>query len=36
MKWKTILVGIAAITNLLTISTNGIAFADPQHCDRPG
>ena len=31
------LVGIATIANMMTISTHGgIAFADPQHCDRPG
>jgi len=36
MKWKMILVGIAAITGIMTINTDGIAFADPQHCDRTG
>jgi hypothetical protein len=36
MKWKTILVGIAAVASIMTISTHGTAFADPQHCDRQG
>ena len=36
IKWRTILVGISAIASLLTISTNSIVFADPQHCDRSG
>jgi hypothetical protein len=37
MKRKTILVRIAVIASIMTISTHGgIAFADPQHCDRPG
>jgi uncharacterized membrane protein len=36
-KWKTMLVGIAAIASIMTINTHvGIAFADPQHCDKPG
>lgn len=35
-QWKTILVGIAAIASILTTSIHGVAFADPQHCDRPG
>jgi hypothetical protein len=37
MKWNPILMGIAAIASIMTIDTHGgIAFADPQHCDRPG
>jgi hypothetical protein len=31
-----ILVGIAAIAGIMAINTDGIAFADPQHCDRTG
>jgi hypothetical protein len=37
MKWKMILVGTAVIASIMAISTHsGVAFADPQHCDRPG
>lgn len=37
MKRKMILIGIAAIASIMTISIHGgIAFADPQHCDGPG
>ena len=36
MKWKMILVGITAIAGIMAINTDGIAFADPQHCDRTG
>jgi hypothetical protein len=36
MKCKMILVGTAVIASIMTISTHGIAFADPKHCDRPG
>lgn len=33
MKWKTMLVGIAAISSIMAVNTHGLAFADPQHCD---
>jgi hypothetical protein len=37
MKWKMILVWIAVIASIIAIGTyGGIAFADPQHCDRQG
>jgi hypothetical protein len=36
MKWKMILVGIAAISSIMLVSTHRIASADPQHCDRSG
>jgi hypothetical protein len=35
MKWNPILMRIAAIASIMTINTHGgIAFTDPQHCDR--
>jgi hypothetical protein len=36
MTWKMMLVGIAAIASIMALNTHGVAFEDPQHCDRPG
>jgi len=36
-KWKMTFIGIAIVASIMIVSSNGgIAFADPQHCDRSG
>jgi|GraSoiStandDraft_4_1057263.scaffolds.fasta_scaffold1015124_2 hypothetical protein len=37
IKWKTTFIVIAIVASIMTVSAQGgIAFADPQHCDRAG
>jgi len=37
MRWKTTFIGIAIVASIMAGSAyGGIAFADPQHCDRTG